>query len=367
MPTVLEVENFLALAQSRLVCDVRSPAEFEQGHWPDAESLPLFNNEERAEVGLTYKQRGRCEAVLCGLERIGPRMASMVRRVLQLLQGASSGAGASCPAGSDRENGGATGPDVLLYCWRGGMRSQSVAWLLEQAGLQVGVLDGGYKSIRRHVLQSFERPLPLRVVSGLTGAGKTLQLGHLVADGHQVLDLEALANHRGSAFGGIGLGGQPTNEQFENRLCHRLAGLSWEHPIWVEDESRKIGQVILPVEFYDQLKSAPAVFLDVPLEGRVQVILDEYGDLDRSAMQTAIERITKRLGGQNANAALELLTAGDMAGSVRVLLEYYDRTYLTGKSRLNRTIFHNLPVVDPGAADVARQIVATLGNDLVPS
>ena len=185
--------DFWALSREQVVLDVRSPSEFAQGHVPGAINLPLFDDAQRADIGTIYKNSGKDAAVLRGLRHAGLKMADLVVQAKAIAEGRNS---------------------VLVHCWRGGMRSQSVGWLLRTAGMDPLVLDGGYKAFRQFARATFEVPWNLRVISGLTGAGKTRVLLLLKDVGEQVVDLEGLANHRGSAFGGIGQPNQPSTEQF---------------------------------------------------------------------------------------------------------------------------------------------------------
>ncbi|MFZ9732902.1 MAG: tRNA 2-selenouridine(34) synthase MnmH, partial [Schleiferiaceae bacterium] len=216
--------------------DVRSPAEFAHGHVPGAVSLPLFSDAERAEVGTVYKQQSPAKAVRLGLKFAGARMADLVAEV---------------DARAKRD----TSP-VEVYCWRGGQRSGSVAWLLRTAGYEVERWEGGYKAYRHRVLESWAQPRPYVVLAGLTGSGKTEVLRALHELGGPVLDLEGLAHHKGSAFGQIGELPQPTNEQFENDGALRLAELDGQPRIWIEDESRSIGRIWLQQSFFDRKKQA---------------------------------------------------------------------------------------------------------------
>ena len=212
------------------------------------------------------------------------------------------------------------------------------------------VLAGGYKAYRRNVHQTFRRPLKLTVLSGLTGSGKTRLLHRLAAAGQQVIDLEGLASHRGSAFGGIGLESQPTVEQFENELARVIESLDDARPIWVEDESHHIGRVVLPHEFHRQLRTAPALFLNVPAETRLRLLIEEYGHQPIEAMQEGIARITKRLGGQNASRAIAALERGDRWECAKILLDYYDRTYrnaMRSHSKYARKTTIPLEIEDP--------------------
>lgn len=290
------------------ILDVRSPGEFEQGHIPGARNLPLFDNEERAEIGTIYKQQGREQAVERGLEIVGPKLAGMVRQ-----------AKAWAPEGQLR-----------LHCWRGGMRSESVGWLLERAGLAVTLLEGGYKAYRRQVLAELDWAGPLLILGGATGSGKTELLHQLAALGEQVVDLEGMAHHKGSSFGGLGQLPQPSSEHFANRLHQALSRLDPQRPVWVEDESITIGRVHIPEPFWERMKKAPVVVITVPDEERIERLVNDYGEQDHGELVAAFERIQKRLGGQNLKEALAALQEGDYATAARIALRYYDRAYARG-------------------------------------
>ncbi|MBF9236369.1 tRNA 2-selenouridine(34) synthase MnmH [Hymenobacter sp. BT683] len=292
------------------ILDVRAPIEFAQGHVPGALNLPLFTDEERARIGTTYKQVSQERAVHLGLEFFGPKMSEMVKKAQKLAQG----------------------KEVRLHCWRGGMRSGAVLWLLELAGFKVHLLDKGYKDYRRAVLASFETPRNWRVLGGLTGSGKTDVLHALAAASHSqpVLDLEGLASHKGSAFGAIGQPVQPTQEQFENNLAATLAALPTDAPIWVEDESRQIGRLTIPPALFAQLRTAPRWVLEVPRAARVAKLAAEYGAEDPTELAAAIERLHKRLGGLATQQALAAVEAGDFNLMVELVLDYYDKTYTYG-------------------------------------
>ena len=197
MAEVLQIEAFLERALSLPVIDVRSPAEFRQGHIPGAINLPLFDDQERKEVGTLYKQVNREAAIFAGFEFIGKKLADLARQGVKL-------------AGRKKK--------LLVHCWRGGMRSQSMSWLFETTGISCALLDGGYKSFRKHVREQLALPITLKVLGGKTGSGKTLLLSRIQQLGEQIIDLEALAHHKGSAFGALGEPEQPTTEQFENHL-----------------------------------------------------------------------------------------------------------------------------------------------------
>ena len=339
MPTYQSVEKFVAAAEVPIV-DVRSPSEFKRAHIPGAVNIPLFTDDQRAEVGTLYKQQGRVASVNRALQLITPRMESLASSALSVA--------------NDRK--------LRLHCWRGGMRSRSTAWLFEKVDLQPIVLQGGYKSFRRHVLESFKRPLNLVVLSGLTGSGKTRQLQVLRQLGEQVVDLEELANHRGSAFGGIGLGKQPTAEHFENKLYQAIKSFDHSRVIWVEDESRNVGCIRLPHHFFAQLREAPAFFMKCERSTRVQLILDEYGQLPEAQLIAATERIRKRIGGQNMKLAVSAIRTGDIRTGIDLLLDYYDRLYLKNKARMSRPCFVDVDVQDPESIETGQQLVELCRN-----
>ncbi len=288
------------------ILDVRSPAEFAQGHIPGALNLPLFSDAERAAVGTAYKQQGRQRAVQLGLEAVGPRLAAMASE-LQCL--ASNGGG------------------LRIHCWRGGLRSRSVAWLAGLQQLPVRLLAGGYKTYRRWALDLVSLPWPLLVLGGRTGTGKTDLLLELERRGSAVVDLEGLANHRGSSFGGLGLGEQPTTEHFENRLAWSLWKLRGQGPVWVEAESAQVGRCRIPQPFWAQMRAAPVLEIERPLAQRVAQLVSVYGSQGEEPLRLATERIARRLGPQRTAAALAAIEAHDWAGACRQMLDYYDRCY----------------------------------------
>lgn len=341
---IVEPEQFWTLAQEQVVFDVRSPSEFAQGHVPGAVNLPLFDDEQRAEVGTLYKKSGRDAAVLRGLKFAGQKMADLVIE-------------ATTAAGGKKE--------VLLHCWRGGMRSQSVGWLMATAGMKPSVLEGGYKSFRGFVNQFFERDWQFRVVSGLTGAGKTRVLRMLESSGQQVLDLEGIANHRGSAFGGIGQHAQPTTEQFSNDLFVKLCSFDPKKIIWIEDEGHNVGSVVVPTAIYQRLRHSPGIEFETTIEQRIENLLEDYGDLPPSELSTAVERIRKRLGSQHADAAKAAIDSSDIRGAIELVLGYYDKFYT--KSTLNMPRGKMPTIMMAGMTDkeiVARAIKAS--GELLP-
>jgi tRNA 2-selenouridine synthase len=309
MPSSLPVDEFLAAPGP--ILDVRSPGEYAQGHIPGAISFPLFTNEERAEVGTCYKQQGRDEAVELGFAIAGPKSAEFIACAKALMQ----------------ELGDGESRLLRLHCWRGGMRSEAVAWVLRMAGFQVVTLKGGYKFFRRWVLETFAVPRPILILGGMTGTGKTDILHELAAQGEQVLDLEAIAHHRGSSFGSLGLPPQPTNEQFENEIAVQWIALSDQRPVWIEAESKRIGLCRIPEALFDQMERSPVIEAIRSREERIQLLVEIYGRLELSSLIEATERIRKRLGGLRTQQAVDFLQNRQLAEAVDLILAYYDKTY----------------------------------------
>ena len=285
--------------------DVRSPAEFQQGHIPGAIGFPLFSNEERAQVGTCYKQQGRDAAVELGLEIVGPKLAQFVIQAKVIAP--------------DRQ--------LRIHCWRGGMRSGSMAWLMETAGFQVAVLAQGYKGFRQWVRTTLACPKPIFILGGMTGTGKTEILQALAVQGEAILDLEALANHRGSSYGNLGLPPQPSTEHFENLLAIQWSVLKEDRPIWVEAESRMVGTCRIPDELFAQMMMAPVFQVERSRQERIALLLKGYGKIERPALMTATERLHKRLGGERTRAAIEWIQQGNLAAAIEIVLDYYDKTY----------------------------------------
>lgn len=311
MPHPLPFDRFLQAPGP--ILDVRSPAEFAQGHIPDAISFPLFSDAERAQVGTCYKQQGRDQAVELGFALAGPKFAGFIAE-----------AKAIAP---DRQ--------VRLHCWRGGMRSEAVAWMLEMAGFQVSLLVGGYKAFRRWAHEQFATPKQIVILGGMTGTGKTQILAALAEQGAQVIDLEALANHRGSSFGALGLPPQPTNEQFENQLALQWSQLDPQQPVWLEAESRRIGLCRIPDSVFHQMDTAKIIEISRSRAERLAILVEMYGSADRQALIAATERIRKRLGGLRTQQAVDLLQQNELANASELILDYYDRTYTYDLQRRN--------------------------------
>jgi len=300
---VLKANEFIERMKGHAVLDIRTPAEFQEGHLPEAVSFPLFSDEERVVVGTLYKQQGRDQAVLKGLELVGPKLRKFVLKAAKF-----------------------AGP-LYLYCWRGGMRSNSMAWLLSTAGREVYLLEGGYKAYRGYCRELISSGLKLIMLSGPTGSGKTEILHQLSILGHQVLDLEGLANHRGSSFGGIGQPPQPGTEQFTNLIFEKISGFDLSLPIWVEGESQNIGKVFILDELFSQMNSCPTIRIDPPKTQRIERLVRDYACFPVEELQQSIEKISKRLGGKNTQDTLEALHSGNYRKVVDITLDYYDKTY----------------------------------------
>jgi tRNA 2-selenouridine synthase len=310
-PRLFGPAEFLEKIKRHALFDVRSPGEYGKGHIPGAHNLPLFTDEERQEVGTLYRQKGRQAAVLRGLDMVGPRLGGYITEARNIA--------------SDR--------NVLLYCLHGGMRSESLAWLLEKGGCRVGLLEGGYKAYRHHVLRSFENALDLVILGGMTGSGKTDILHILRQKGEQVLDLEGLARHRGSAFGAMQGQPQPSSEQFENDIHAVCSAFSPRRRVWVEDESRLIGRVCINDVLFRRMRQALVFKVEVPRDMRVARLCREYGRESKEHLASAVRHIHKRLGGARVKAVLQAIDDGDYAVAAQALLDYYDKGYQHGNAQ----------------------------------
>jgi len=331
-------QELLAQKMQLPLLDVRTPAEFERGHIPGAINLPLFSNDERVIIGTLYKKEGKDVAVEKGLEFVGPKLSIFVKKAKEL----------------------ANNKEIMLHCWRGGMRSSSMAWLFETAGLRPKVLLGGYKAYRQQVHQDFsERKLDLIVLGGATGSGKTLILHAMQDQGHQIIDLEQLANHKGSSFGAIDEEPQPITEHFENLLHQKILDQDLSKPVWTENESRGIGTVYIPEGFWKQMRMAPLFNISIPKENRLNILTQMYVGKDPSVLIPAFERIRKKLGGQHLNRAIESLHNGDYRTAADIALTYYDKAYGYGlqKNKPSRVTHKEFDYFD------AQRIATELNQD----
>ncbi len=339
----INIENFLELANHYPVIDVRSPGEYVHAQIPGAFSLPLFTDEERKIVGTAYKQQTKEIAIKIGLEFFGLKMKKMVEEVEKIVDSWRLTADNKVSAADNRQP--TTDNAILVHCWRGGMRSAAVAWLMELYGFKVYTLIGGYKVFRNWVLEQFYIKHNLKILGGYTGSGKTLILQQLHMKGDSVIDIEKLANHKGSAFGAIGEAPQPTQEMFENLLAINLfkgkrkneeikkrEELLTPHTsaVWIEDESQRIGKLIIPNPFWENMRTSPVYFLEIPFEERLKFLVDTYGTFEKEKLADSIERINKRLGGMETRNSKTFLLDDNISECFSILLKYYDKFYLKG-------------------------------------
>jgi len=312
----VDIDVFLRERERVPVLDVRSPGEYAEGHLISALSFPLFTDEERKIIGTLYKQEGKKPAIKKGLDITGPKMKGFIEEAEALKS-----------------------ETLALYCWRGGMRSGSMAWLLDQYGFNVLLLEGGYKTYRKRIVDFFEQPLPLQVLTGYTGSKKTHLLHLLGENGEQIVDIEALARHQGSSFGNQKSTSQPTTEQFQNLLFEEFRKLDLTKPVWVEDENMKIGRVNMPEGLHRQKNTSPHVFLEIDKGERVAFLMEDYGNLTVDQLVSATESISRKLGRQNTDEAIEYIRQGDLGKAAEIILTYYDARYhksISGKKHLIR-------------------------------
>lgn len=336
MARIIKTDEFLALANSIPLVDVRSPAEYEHAHIPGAVSIPLFSNDERAVVGINYKKNGKDNAVIAGLEIVGPKLALFAKKAIKIAP--------------DRK--------ILLHCWRGGMRSSSMAWLFETAGFEVSILEGGYKAYRNFIRSQFDKSEKLIVLGGYTGSGKTDVLKEIEKRGEQFLDLEGIAHHKGSAFGAIGQLAQPTTEQFENDLGEIWQKFDLNKTIWVEDESRQVGRCTIPENLFEKMRTSTLVKIIVPKKVREKRLVIEYGVFEKELLQQSIARIERRLGGLRTQQSLEALENGDLGKVAEITLEYYDKAYLHGNTKRDKNKIYEINIDEDNPIETAKKVVA---------
>jgi tRNA 2-selenouridine synthase len=336
----IPVEAFLEKRKTgNPLIDVRSPSEFAHGHIPGAVSMPLFSDEERAIVGTLYTRKGKEDALSMGLAIIGPKLKDFAGQGLSL----------------------AANHEILIYCWRGGMRSASMAWLFETVGLKASVLTGGYKSYRRFVHDFLSFPFHFIVIGGMTGSGKTEILTELGKHGRLIVDLEKLASHKGSVFGAIGEPAQPTTEQFENRLFEDLWSKDKAGTIFIEDESITIGSVFLPKPFHQRMLQCPLIVIGVPYKDRIRRLVNLYAGADKDILTGALRSIEKRIGSEDTHKAVEHIVQGNFEQAVITVLNYYDKVYgrtMQNQHKDKKTI--NLELTKTDTAANARLITDRL-------
>lgn len=266
--------------------------------------------------------------MLMGIGFVGPHMQKLIEQVHEISLHAHT-------------------KTVFVHCWRGGMRSSSFAWLLQFFGYEVFVLQGGYKAFRAYTQEIFRLPRKMIILGGSTGSGKTALLQAL-ANTEQVIDLEKLAQHKGSVFGGLGCSAQPTQEQFENDLANAWLLLDEKRPVWLEDESRKIGALLLPESLWREMRVAPVVQLVIPVEQRIAYLCQEYGAFSCEDLMECLDRLHRHLGGQRSQTIAASLQQGDILHASELLLAYYDALYQHGLAQRSQDSIRQcvLPKVD---------------------
>lgn len=316
--------------------DVRTPAEYAEGHIPGALNLPLFSNEERVVVGTLYKQTGPRAAFLKGLEYCGAKMAWYVLEAQHL----------------------APGGRAVVHCWRGGQRSGSLSWLLSFSGMEIMTLEGGYKAYRSYIHDQFLKyQLQPIVLGGASGSGKTQILQELAKKGEQIIDLEALAHHKGSAFGALGQGNQPTVEQFENNLYEVFSTIERERRVWIENESKSIGRVYQPEGFWQQFKTAPLIDIQMPIERRIAFLVEEYATFSKIDLKTAFFKIYKKLGGVQYQQACDAIDDDDYGHAAEIALRYYDKSYRHSNEKCNFNPVFAISVKESNFSDIASELI----------
>jgi tRNA 2-selenouridine synthase len=287
------------------IIDVRSPVEYYKGHITGAINIPIFSDDERSKIGSIYKQKGRIPAIETGLQFVGPKMNEIANEARKI----------------------AVNEQLKVYCWRGGMRSEKMAWLFELVGIACHVLKGGFKAYRNQMLEDLKDLPKLLVLQGPTGSGKTDVLSALSEMGEQVIDLEMLARHRGSAFGHIGMEKQPSSQQFQNDLYTETLKFNPSQRIWIESESMSIGKVYLPETLWESINQAPVIELSIPKKERIKRLVQEYGSFNRELLMLATKKISKKFGHNNVKEVLNFLNSGDFESAAGLLLDYYDKSY----------------------------------------
>jgi tRNA 2-selenouridine synthase len=337
----ISIDQYFQSEKKVPLIDVRSPKEYNYAHIPGAVNIPLFDDDERKMVGITYKKDGREKAIVKGLELVGPKLIQFIKAAQRAVTSSA----------------GSTTDGIALHCWRGGMRSRSMATLFDFTGLPTYVVKGGYKSYRRHAQNSFSKEWNLIILGGKTGSAKTKILQALKNQGEQIIDLEKAAHHKGSAFGHLGEKAQPTTEMFENILFEELKLVNPSKRLWVEDESHTVGSIFIPEPFWKQMRNAPVVYCDFSTDERIIYLVSEYGDFEKEKIVESVLKITKRLGGENVKAALDAYHAGDLHTATAIVLKYYDKTYNYGLSQRNPKNIFTIELDKINPQENAKQII----------
>jgi tRNA 2-selenouridine synthase len=333
--------NSIKFGHLRLV-DLRSPGEFKLGAMPYAVNVPLFTDEERAIVGTAYKQVGKQDAVELGLDMVANKIESFLNELMAL-------------AGPDRR--------LAIHCWRGGMRSGSVAKLLQVVGITPILLSGGYKAYRNEVLALLEQLAthPMLVLNGRTGSGKTEVIRHLVDCGDGALDFEGIASHRGSALGDMNIvKPQPTQQNFENQLASDYFPIQNVKTIIVEIE-QDIGTIRMPPKLRNHVATSDMVLLERPMEDRIAHLQKEYasnwGEIEDSQFLARMKHLSKHIQGPIYNNILEHISRREFPQAITLLLNHrYDRCYDKSIARQANQFKDSIPM-SIGLANVRKRIL----------
>tara|TARA_B100000886_G_scaffold5344_1_gene3316 strand:- start:2809 stop:3852 length:1044 start_codon:yes stop_codon:yes gene_type:complete len=309
-----ELEKFKSL--NGPLIDVRSPSEYYKGHMPNSINIPLFDNDERSIIGTIYKKGGRGKAVIEGLKIVEKKIELLLDNLFSIID--------SNKFIAKKNN---NKLSIRIYCSRGGMRSQSIAWLLEKYKFNTITLKGGYKTYRRWILDGFSKKWNILIIGGKTGTGKTRLLSLLDKYKYQTLDLEGFACHRGSTFGGLGMKEQPSNEQFENRIAEKLYTFKNINHIFVEAESANIGKCKIPHEFFNQMKKSRRIEILRSEKNRLDELINTYSVFKKEELKESVLRIKKRLGPQRTKIALESINNEKWDLVCKSVLDYYDKCY----------------------------------------
>jgi tRNA 2-selenouridine synthase len=310
----IELEKFRSF--NGPLIDVRSPSEYYKGHMPNSINIPLFDNDERSIIGTIYKKEGREKAVIEGLKILEKKIDFLLDNLFisidkhKIIQDVNNNKSL-----------------IRIYCSRGGMRSRSIAWLLEKYRMKPVTLNGGYKKYRRWILDSFSKKWNIVIIGGKTGTGKTRLLSLLDKYNYQTIDLEGFACHRGSTFGGLGMKEQPSNEKFENKIGEKLYSFRSINNIFIEAESANIGKCKIPHELFNQMKSSRRIEIIRSESNRLDELIDTYSGFKKEELQESVLRIKKRLGPQRTKIALESINNEKWDLVCRSVLDYYDKCY----------------------------------------
>ena len=328
------------------IIDVRTPSEYSQGHLPGAINIPLFTDSERELIGKSYKKESRLKAIFNGLKITIPNTS----KLLKIIEDTTS---------SQKEG----NKSLRIYCWRGGMRSSTLAWLARTIGIKTYLLKGGYKNYRKWVLNQFEADLPIRLLAGKTGTRKTDLLNYINKKNIYVIDLEGIANHRGSSFGALGMKKQPTTQQFENMLAESIDDFSQTSAIeiWLEAESSNLGKCRIPKSLYTKMIKAPILEIIKTTDERVDNLVKVYSQNPQNELKEAVNRISKRLGPQRTKEAIIAIEKKEWSKACRAMLDYYDRCY---EYELEKT--KNINSIDLSGLNLKSSLVKILNEKLNP-